>query len=137
MSDGSEIGTDRRRLIKGAGVALLTAQCLPSISQASGHSRCAAAENLIIRSGPGFVPHTHDLLIPYAVLNAPPRQGVKLESTRALFHTHEVVLTQEQLIVVNRGGTVTASGGSHSFVIASADMTGDQTSAAPQPRRRT
>jgi hypothetical protein len=36
----------------------------------------------------------------------------------SLFHTHDVVLSQEQLIAVNQGGTVTAFGGSHTFVIA-------------------
>ena len=139
MSDHSENGMDRRRFINGVGVALLTVQVLPWIAHASASPSDGniAAENLIIHSGPGFVPHTHDLLVPYALLKAPPREGVKLESTMSLFHTHDVVLTQEQLIVVNHGGTVTAVGGSHSFVIALADMTGDQTSAAPQPRRRT
>ena len=32
-----------------------------------------------------------------------------------------MVLTQEQLIIVNQGGTVTKIGGSHVFVIALAD----------------
>ncbi len=121
---------DRREFIKGVGVAVLTVQCLPLIACASGNSPTdsnEAADNLIIHSGPGFVPHTHDLLVPYAVLKAPPPQGVKLESTRALFHTHILVLTQEQLISVNQGGTVTAIGGSHHFVIALADGLGDRT----------
>jgi hypothetical protein len=106
---------DRRKFIVGVGGAVLIAQFLPLIARASGDE---ATDNLIIHSGPGFVPHTHDLLIPYAVLHAPPVQGVKLESTRALFHTHELVLTQEQLVLVSRGGTVEAIGGSHLFVIA-------------------
>ena len=117
-------GMDRREFIKGVGVAVLTVQCLPLIAHASGISPSdgnEAADNLIIHSGPGAIPHTHDLLIPYAVLNAPPLQGVVLNSTRALFHTHNVVLTQEQLIIVNQGGTVTEKGGSHLFVIALAD----------------
>ena len=121
---------DRREFIKGVGVAVLTVQCLPLIGCAPGNSPSdgdEAAENLIIHSGPGFVPHTHDLLVPYAVLKAPPPQGVKLESTRALFHTHILVLTQEQLISVSQGGTVTAVGGSHHFVIALADAPGDRT----------
>jgi hypothetical protein len=130
MSDRSEIvrvgstvdDMDRRTFIEGVGVAVLTVQFLPLIACASGKAPSdgnEAADNLIIHSGRGFVPHVHDLLIPYAVLNAPPLQGVKLESTKALFHTHEVVLTQEELIVVNQGGTVTKIGGSHLFVIAS------------------
>jgi hypothetical protein len=113
-------GVDRRGFIKGVGVAVLTVQCLPLVACTSGNSPSDgndAAENLIIHSSPGFVPHTHDLRIPYAVLNAPPLEGVELESTRALFHTHDVVLTREQLIVVSQGGTVTAIGGSHHFVI--------------------
>jgi hypothetical protein len=134
MSDRSEMvsvrdfemnqGVDRRRFIEGVGCAVLTAQLLPLIAHASGDSPSdgnEAADNLIIHSGPGFIPHVHDLLIPYAVLDAPPLQGVKLESTRALFHTHELVLTQEQLIVVKQGGTVTEKGGSHLFVIVLAD----------------
>ena len=120
MSDHSENGMDRRRFINGVGVALLTVQVLPWIAHASASPSDGniAAENLIIHSGPGFVPHTHDLLVPYALLKAPPREGVKLESTMSLFHTHDVVLSQEQLIAVNHGGTVTALGGSHTFVIA-------------------
>ena len=117
-------GMDRREFIKGVGVAVLTVQCLPLIACAPGNSPSGgneAADNLIIHSAPGFIPHAHDLLIPYAVLNAPPLKGVKLESTRALFHTHEFVLTQEQLIIVSQGGTVTERGGSHLFVIALAD----------------
>ena len=35
-----------------------------------------------------------------------------------MFHMHQVVLTQEQLIIVNQGGTVTQKAGSHLFVIA-------------------
>jgi hypothetical protein len=114
------IETDRRTLVK----ALLTAQALLPTAQASGRSPSEgndAAGNLIIQSGLGFVPHTHDLLIPHAVLRVPPRQGVKLVSTVALFHAHDVVLTREQLIVVSQGGTITAIGGSHSFVIALAN----------------
>jgi catechol 2,3-dioxygenase-like lactoylglutathione lyase family enzyme len=117
-------GMDRRKFIKGVGVAVLTVQFLPLIAHASGNSPSdgnEAADNLIIHSGPGFIPHAHDLLIPYAVLNAPPLQGVELETTKALFHRHNVVLTQEQLIIVNQGGTVTGKAGSHFFVIALAE----------------
>ena len=117
---------DRRRFIEGVGVAVLTVQCLPLIACGSGNSPSdgnQAADNLIIHSGPGFIPHVHDLLIPYAVLNAPPLEGVKLETTKALLHTHDVVLTQEELIIVNQGGTVTAKGGSHLFVIELAALT--------------
>lgn len=125
MSDRSQrVSVDRRQFIKGVGVAALTVQGLPLIAHASGNppgDGNEAADNLIIHSGPGFVPHTHDLLIPYAVLNAPPPEGVRLETTRGLLHTHDVVLTQEELVSVNQGGMVTAQGGSHLFVIALAD----------------
>ena len=108
---------DRREFINGVGGAVLTVQCLPLIGCSSGADD-ESDEYLIIRSGPGFVPHTHDLLIPYAVLDAPPPEGVKLVSSRAMFHTHDVALTREQLVTVNQGGIVTAIGGSHRFVIA-------------------
>ncbi len=112
----SEIKTDRRGFIKGVGGALLTVQSLSSMAHASGGVPSAAS--LAIRSGHGFVPHTHELLIPYAVLHVPPPRGVKLLSTSALFHAHDVVLTKQQLTVVNQGGTVIVTGGSHTFVIA-------------------
>jgi hypothetical protein len=59
----------------------------------------------------------HDLLIPYAVLKAPPLQGVELKTTQTMLHVHTVALTQKDLITVNQGGVVTAKGGSHLFVI--------------------
>jgi hypothetical protein len=126
VGPGMNQGMDRRKFIEGVGVAVLTVQLLPLIAHPSEHSPSdgnEAADNLVIHSGPGFISHVHDLLIPYAVLNAPPHQGVTLETTKTLFHTHDVVLTQEQLSIVNQGGTVTAKGGSHLFVIELAALT--------------
>jgi hypothetical protein len=111
---------DRRTFVKGVGFAVLTVQMLPWIARASGNSPRDAiepADNLIIHSGPGLMSHVHDLLIPYAVLEAPPLRGVELTTTKALFHTHEIVLTQEQLMTVSQGGTVTEKRSSHRFVI--------------------
>jgi hypothetical protein len=115
------IALDRREFMTGVGFAVLTVQCLPVIAHASGNSpsdSTEAADNLIIHSSSGFVPHVHDLLIPYAVLKAPPLQGVELKTTQALFHAHKVMLTQKELITVNQGGTVTQKASSHLFVIA-------------------
>lgn len=119
MGDRRDTARDRRSFIIGTGAALLAIQCLPSLAHTSeGLPLGGAAGSLIIRSGSGFVPHTHDLLIPYAILRTPPSQGVKLVSTSSFLHTHEVALTQAQLIAVSRGGTVAVPGGSHTFVIA-------------------
>ncbi len=116
-----EIGADRRGFIKRVGLALVTVQLLPSVAcapeRASGDNK-NAAEYLVIRSGQGFVPHTHDLWIPHAILRAPPAPGATLVSTKAWNHTHAVVLSHDQLATVNRGGTVSVTGGSHTFVIA-------------------
>ena len=112
---------DRREFMKVVGFAVLTVQCLPLIAHASGNSprdSTEAADHLIIHSSSGFVPHVHDLLIPYAVLKAPPRQGLELKTTQALFHAHKVMLTQKELTTVNQGGTVTQKASSHVFVIA-------------------
>ena len=90
------IALDRRKFIKGVGFAVLTAQCLSLIACASGNSPSdsdKAANNLIIHSSSGTLSHVHDLLIPYAVLSAPPLQGVELKTTQAMFHMHGVVLT--------------------------------------------
>ena len=74
------IALDRRKFIKGVGFAVLTAQCLSLTACASGNSPGdgnQAADNLIIHSSAGTFSHVHDLLIPYAVLNAPPLQAGK------------------------------------------------------------
>ena len=135
MRNHHEIGTDRRGFMKEMGIVLLTVQLLPSIARASeGSPAAGAAGALIIRSGPGFVPHTHDLWIPYAVLRSPPREGVKLISTMARGHTHEVALCHEQLAAVNQGGTVSVKGGSHTFVIARALAVDDPTPNAQTQR---
>jgi hypothetical protein len=110
MRNPHEIGTGRRGLIKGMGLVLLAVQVLPSIARAKEDSSgdgAGAAGNLLIRSGQGFVPHTHDLWIPYALLSAPPAAGVKLTSTPSRGHTHPVALSRDDLASVNRGGTVT------------------------------
>ena len=115
---GTEAG--RRGFIRNIGLALLTMQILPSVAQASDGVPEAddPAKSLIIRSGQGFVPHTHDLWIPLALLKAPPAEGATLTSTKSRGHTHPVVLSHDQLAEVNRGGTVSVLGGSHTFVIA-------------------
>jgi hypothetical protein len=131
MRNRRETGTGRRGFMRG--FALLTVQLLPAIARASEGSPCAgAADALIIRSGPGFVPHTHDLWIPYAVLRAPPPEGVKLTSTMARGHTHEVALSHDQLAAVNQGGTVSVMGGSHTFIIAIAEAVSDPTPSTPE-----
>jgi hypothetical protein len=123
MADDGEdaIAFDRRCFFREAGVAALALQFLPLVVNASGSSPIdgnEAADNLIIHTGPGLMSHVHDLLIPCAVLKAPPLQGVELTTTQALFHRHTVALTQEQLKIVNRGGTVSKKASSHLIVIA-------------------
>ena len=124
--DGAVAAVDRRRFVKGVGLAVLAVQCLPLLAQASG---CApsdganmdGADGLLIRSGPGLLSHVHDLLIPTAMLETPPPQGVELETTRALLHTHRIALTRDELILVSEGGTVTRKASSHVLVIALAN----------------
>jgi len=131
-------GMDRRKFIKGVGVAVLSVHFLPLVARASGSDEGDAENNLIIHSGPGLFSHAHDLLIPYAVLREPPVGGVKLKTTRALLHTHEVTLTQDELRTVNQGGTVTGNSGKHLFVIALAhrqDHISPEVSARPSTER--
>ncbi|WP_421934238.1 hypothetical protein [Phenylobacterium sp.] len=121
--------THRRGVIAGVGLALLSLQVLPSAARAAAPSPAGgppSAGALIIRSGQGFVPHTHDLWIPYAVLSAPPREGVTLTSTLARGHTHEVAFSHDELVAVHQGGTVSVKGGSHTFVVAIALAVRDQ-----------
>jgi hypothetical protein len=111
---------DRREFVIGVGMAVLTVQCLPLMAHASVHPPTDGeeeADDLIIHSGPGLFRHVHDLRIPYAVLNAPPPQGIKLTTTESLYHQHSIALTQNELAAVRQGGTVTQKASSHLFVI--------------------
>ena len=112
---------DRREFVRGVGMAVLTVQCMPLMAHTSGNAPTEgreAADDLVIQSGPGLFHHVHDLLIPYAILNVPPPGGVKLTSTQSLYHQHNIALTQNELITVKQGGTVTQKASSHLFVIA-------------------
>lgn len=118
---------DRRKFVKNVSAAALAVYVLPRNAQGATDLPSKGeelADNLIVRSTPGLLSHVHDLLIPYVFLRAPPRQGVKITTTKALFHTHEMALSQRQLMAVAQGGTVTARSSSHLFVIALANGQG-------------
>jgi len=118
---GDLLAPERRAFMQQIGLAVLTLHCLPLAAQISGHPTGdgkEAVDNLIIHSSPGLFHHVHDLLVPYAVLKEPPLQGVELATTEAMLHRHNIVLTREELIAVNRGGTVTRKASSHLLVIA-------------------
>ena len=111
---------ERREFVRDVGMAVLTVQCLPLMAHASANPPTDGkerADDLIIQSGPGLFRHVHDLLIPYAVLNAPPPVGIKLTTTESLYHQHNIALTQNDLVTVRQGGTVTQKASSHLFVI--------------------
>jgi len=114
------VALDRRRFLKGVGLVVLTVQSLPLIGHASANwpDDQDTGHDLIIHSGPGLISHVHDLVIPYAVLNAPPPKGIELTTTQALLHRHTVALTRDQLLIVSRGGTITKKASSHVFAIA-------------------
>ena len=112
---------DRREFVWGVGMAVLTVQCLPLMAHTSANPPTDGkerADDLIIQSGPGLFKHVHDLQIPYAILNAPPPEGIKLTTTESLYHQHNIALTQNELAIVKQGGTVTQKASSHVFVIA-------------------
>jgi len=102
-------------------MAVLTVQCLPLMAQAPANPPTDGkerADDLIIQSGPGLFRHVHELRIPYAVLDSPPRQGIKLTTTESLYHQHSIALTKDELAIVKQGGTVSQKASSHLFVIA-------------------
>jgi hypothetical protein len=81
-------------------------------------SGATAPDDLVIESGPGAFHHVHYLRIPEAALTAPPLEGVKVTSSKALFHQHPVALSQKELTEIHNGGTVSQRASSHVFVIA-------------------
>ena len=112
------VGHDRRTFLQGMGIAVLAAHSLTLIGCESGDPPIDDRKNLILHSSPGKFDHVHDLLIPYALLETPPSEGVKLLTTKSVFHRHEIALTADELATVNRGGTVTQKASSHIFIIA-------------------
>jgi hypothetical protein len=115
------VSLDRRQFLDQLGIAVLTVQCLSANAFHAGgwdHGTTGAPDDLLIRSTPGAFSHEHDLLIPMAVLEAPPRRGVQLTSSKALLHQHAISLTQKELTTVSQGGTVVQKASSHVFVIA-------------------
>lgn len=117
---GHAAPADRRRFVKGVGMAVLTVHCLPLLSCAADPSpleTAGAPDGLKILSSPGKFGHVHDLLIPLALLSAPPVQGVELTTGKAFLHQHNVRLSQADLALVHGGGTVTQKASSHVFVI--------------------
>jgi len=106
---------NRRAFIASAGIGLIALRCLPAIAA---NAKAASPRDLAIRSSPGLFSHTHDLLISGADLRNPPPLGVRIVSTMALFHTHDFLLTSAQLTAIQRGGSVTTTASSHTFVIA-------------------
>jgi len=72
----------------------------------------------------GLFPHTHALNIPVDAINTPPKDGITLttsEEYSLIFkHKHQVHITLDELIKVNRGEKVSVRDtdkGRHSFVI--------------------
>lgn len=120
------IECDRRTFLQGLGFAVLAVQALALMGCESGDpplTEKTRDNNLVLQSSPGKFDHVHELVIPYALLQTPPSEGVKLLSSKAFFHHHEIALTQEDLNTVNQGGTVTRKASSHLFVIALASDT--------------
>jgi len=112
---------DRRTFLQGLGFAVLAVHSLALIGCESSDPPLDEKKrnnNFVMQSSAGAFGHIHDLLIPSALLQTPPREGVKLLSSKAFFHRHEIVLTQEDLNTVNQGGTVNRKASSHLFVIA-------------------
>jgi len=102
------------------GMAVLTVRCLHASAFDTGvwQQGTAAADDLMVHSSRGALSHRHDLVIPMTVIRRPPREGVRLTSTKALMHRHVVTLTSRDLTTVGAGGTVVQRASSHVFVIA-------------------
>jgi hypothetical protein len=76
-------------------------------------------QDIIIKSKGFRVPHSHTITVPASAISHPPSQGVTLTTSKGLFHTHKVIVTQQQLSAVNQGQEVTVKddSGVHSFTI--------------------
>jgi hypothetical protein len=115
--------SQRRQFLKLLGYTALSVQILPLTGGALA-VETAPADSLAVTSSRNsklgrWAYHSHTLYVPLQLFRAPPQQGVTLSTTWTFFHSHEVALTQAQLVTVARGGTVQVkdSFGAHTFSI--------------------
>jgi hypothetical protein len=113
----------RREFLELLGYTALSVQILPLTAGACA-VETAPADSLSLTSSRNsklgrWADHSHLLYVPLQLFRAPRREGVTLSTTRTFFHSHEVALTQAQLVTVARGGTarVKDSLGVHTFSI--------------------
>src|SRR5262245_55399187 len=95
----------RRQFLELLGYAAL------SVTSTACAAEKAPADSLAVTSSSNsklgdWVAHTHLLYIPLSLFTAPPREGVTLSTTRTFLHSHQVALTEAQLVAVARGDTV-------------------------------
>lgn len=100
----------RRQFLELLGYTALAVQLLPMAGCAMA-DETAPADSLAVTSSRTsklgeWVAHTHFLYVPLKLFTAPPPEGVVLSTTRTYLHSHQVVLSEEQLATVGRGGTV-------------------------------
>jgi hypothetical protein len=114
---------ERRQFLKLLGYAALSVQMLP-LTGCPSAVETAPVDSLTVTSSRNskvgrWAAHSHVLYVPLHLFRAPPREGATLSTTRTFLHSHEVALTQEQLVTVARGGTVRVkdSNGTHTFSI--------------------
>lgn len=120
----SEI-SQRRHVLKLLGYAALSVSILPlAVGACAEETETAPADSLAVNASRNsklgrWAYHSHVLYVPLELFRTPPRQGVTLSTTRTYLHSHEVALTQAQLVTVARGDTVqvTDSNGAHTFSI--------------------
>ena len=115
--------SQRRRFLKLLGYAAISVQILPPTGCSSA-AEPSPADSLAVTSSRNskvghWADHSHILYIPLPLFRTPPPEGASLSTTRAFLHSHEVVLTEAQLVTVARGGTVQVkdTNGTHTFSI--------------------
>jgi hypothetical protein len=115
--------SQRRQFLKLLGYTALSVQILPLTGGALA-VETAPADSLAVTSSRDsklgrWAYHSHVLYVPLQLFRALPPQGVTLSTTWTFLHSHEVALTQADLVTVARGGTVQVkdSLGAHTFSI--------------------
>lgn len=116
-------GLRRRQFLERLGCAALSIRILTLTDGASAVEAappdCLAVTSSLDSKLGHWAGHTHLLYVPLQSFRAPPPEGVTLSTTRTYFHSHEVVLTQAQLVDIARGSAVRVSdtAGAHTYSI--------------------
>jgi hypothetical protein len=111
---------NRREVVKELAVATLVIAIAPLVQACDSldeERSTVGGGALVATTTEGLFGHVHQLSIDGKLLERPPAEGVAIETTRSLFHRHDIRLSADELLAIGSGKTVTRQISSHRLEI--------------------